>query len=61
MKLTSAIAIAVCAMQIFLAQAAFAETLTWRFKSEHRSVVNVEIYASARRHVWPGGTCCSSL
>jgi hypothetical protein len=46
---------AVCVLQIFLAQVAFAETLTWRFKSEHRSVVNVELYASARRHVWPGG------
>lgn len=41
-------------LQALLPQAASAETITWRFKSEHRSVVNFELYAGARRHVGQG-------
>lgn len=54
MKPVAMIALAICALQIAFAQAASAETLTWRFRNDHRSVVNFELYASARRHVWPG-------
>jgi hypothetical protein len=53
--LTAAAAIAVCALQIVAAQTADAQSLTWRFRNDHRNVVNYELYANARRHVWPGG------
>ncbi len=48
-------AFVVCLLQPLLPQTARADTITWRFKSEHRSVVNFELYASGRRHIWPGG------
>ena len=34
---------------------AHAETMQWRFRSEHPKVVDVELYSETRRgHVWPG-------
>lgn len=33
---------------------ASAQSLEWRFKSEHRNVVSVELYSQDRDHVWPG-------
>ncbi|HEY8578363.1 MAG TPA: hypothetical protein VIL72_00655 [Beijerinckiaceae bacterium] len=38
-----------------LAQPAAAQSLEWRFKSEHPNVVNFELYAQDRDRVWPGG------
>lgn len=53
---TVAAAIAVCVIPLFGMQSAEAQSsLTFRFRNEHRSVVNYELYANARRHVWPGG------
>jgi len=32
-----------------------AETLLWKFRSEHPKIVDVELYSDTRRnHVWPG-------
>ena len=38
-----------------LAPQASAQSLEWRFKSEHKNVVSVELYAQDRKHSWPGG------
>lgn len=32
-----------------------AQSLEWRFKSEHPNVVDVELYSMNRDHTWPGG------
>jgi hypothetical protein len=41
-------------MVLFGAQGmANAETMTWKFKSYHATVVDVQIYAPARNNVWP--------
>ncbi len=34
---------------------AAAQSLEWRFRSEHRNVVDVELYGQDRDRVWPGG------
>jgi hypothetical protein len=53
-KLIAALIVGVCALQIYAAQPASAETFTWKFRSEHKSVVDVELYSKTRRHIWPG-------
>ena len=38
-----------------LSLSASAETLHWRFQSNHPKIVDVELYSDSRRgHVWPG-------
>jgi hypothetical protein len=32
-----------------------AQSLEWRFRSEHRNVVDVELYGQESGRVWPGG------
>jgi hypothetical protein len=39
----------------FSAQEASAESMTWKFRSYHKNIVNVELYSQNRRHIWPGG------
>lgn len=39
---------------VFVVGEANAQSLEWRFKSEHRNVVSVELYSQDRNHVWPG-------
>src|SRR5262245_50917577 len=33
---------------------AHAETMVWKFRSYHKNIVDVQLYASARNNVWPG-------
>jgi hypothetical protein len=33
---------------------AYGETMIWKFRSHHPNIVDVQLYASARRNVWPG-------
>jgi hypothetical protein len=33
---------------------ATAEELTFRFRNDHKNIVNVELYSDDRNHVWPG-------
>jgi hypothetical protein len=34
---------------------AAADTLVWRFKSEHPNTVSLSFYSQDRNHAWPGG------
>lgn len=36
--------------------AAKAESMTWKFRSYHANIVDIQLYAPARNHVWPGNT-----
>lgn len=36
--------------------AGFADSLTWRIRSEHPNAVSVEFYSQDRNHAWPGGS-----
>lgn len=51
--------IAIAFAMIFAASSfpapASAQSLEWRFKSEHPNVVDVELYSMDRDHAWPGG------
>lgn len=38
----------------FIAGPVAAQSIEWRFKSEHPNVVDIELYADDRDHVWPG-------
>lgn len=42
------------AAQTVAAGAAMAESMVWKFRSHHPNIVDVQLYASARNHVWPG-------
>ena len=33
---------------------AYAESLTWYFRSDHPNIVSLEVYSQSRNHVWPG-------
>lgn len=46
---------ALLAAAFSLAAPASAQSLEWRFKSEHPRVVDVELYSMDRDHAWPGG------
>jgi len=54
MKKSGLIALALILGQVFAAGAALAEPMTWKFKSQHANIVDVQLYASARHNVWPG-------
>lgn len=46
---------AVSVLSVALPQSAAAETLLWKFRSEHPKIVDVELYSDTRQnHVWPG-------
>ena len=43
------------AVSILMPSLASADSITWRIRSFHKNVVDVEFYSQNRRHVWPGG------
>jgi hypothetical protein len=43
-----------CVLGLFAASPACAQSLTWKFKSEHPNTVSVELYSDNRNRVWPG-------
>ncbi len=54
MNMRALLLIVPCALGMFTAASASAETLTWKFKSEHENTVSVELYSDNRKRVWPG-------
>lgn len=54
MKKSLLAVIVLVAAQIFAVGAATAQTMVWKFKSQHANIVDVQLYASARNNVWPG-------
>jgi hypothetical protein len=36
------------------AMPAAAQTMVWKFRNHHPNIVDVQLYSSARGHVWPG-------
>lgn len=49
--------LALMVMSVLLPSLAEAQStsMTWKFRSFHKNIVNVELYSQNRRHVWPGG------
>jgi len=41
--------------------AAQAQNMTWKFRSDHPNVVDVELYSQDRDYVWPGNNQVFSL
>ena len=54
MKKTILAALVLVTAQVFVTGAAMAESMTWRFRSHHPNIVDLQLYASARNHLWPG-------
>lgn len=54
MKRPVLLALIAVAAQLLTIGAATAETMVWKFKSQHPNIVDVQLYASARNNVWPG-------
>lgn len=54
MKKSLLAAFVLIAAQLLAVGAAMAESMTWKFKSQHANIVDVQLYASARNNVWPG-------
>lgn len=48
-------ALAVLCVAVLTSGNSQAQSLEWRFKSEHPNVVSVELYSQDRSHIWPGG------
>lgn len=61
MKKSVLAAIILIAAQVFAVGAAMADTMVWKFKSQHANIVDVQLYASARNNVWPGNNQVWSL
>ena len=53
MKKSGLIALVLILGQVFAAGAAMAETMSWKFRSQHPNIVDVQLYAPARNLVWP--------
>jgi hypothetical protein len=54
MKKTVLLGLVLILGQIFATGAAMADSMTWKFRSHHANIVDVQLYASARNNVWPG-------
>ncbi len=55
LKLYRVLALLVASLMLPSLAEAQSTSMTWKFRSFHKNIVNVELYSYNRRHVWPGG------
>ncbi len=55
LKLTRLLALLVACLALPSLAEAQSTSMTWKFRSFHKNIVNVELYSYNRKHVWPGG------